>query len=134
MDLFPELEEERMQVFKALHNFSVFCGNFKGTILGFKTDNCRTLLFDRNTHVVVTYHERCGTSRRIATTARCTWTLEGETKFETECVQMEFLLSSEDTAVDLSLLRQFANPLVVGTVRFSPYVKSYNRKFGYRTK
>ena len=68
-----------------------------------------------------------------STTARCTWTLEGEMKFETECLQLEFLLSFEDTAVDLSLLRQFAN-LVVGTVRFSPYVKSYNRKFGYRTK
>lgn len=77
----------------------------------------------------------CGQeSRRIATTARCTWTLEGERKFETECLQMEFLLSSEDAAVDLSLLRQFANLLVVGTVRFSPYVKSYNRKFGYLTK
>lgn len=60
--------------------------------------------------------------------------MEGERKFETDCLQKEFLLSSEDTAVDLSLLRQFANLLVVGVVPFSMYAKSYNRRFGYLNK
>ena len=31
----------------------------------------------------------------------------------------------------LSLIRQFANLLIVGAVAFSTYAKSYNRLFGY---
>ena len=72
-------------------------------------------------------------SRSIATIARCMntiatgqWKVRGSSK--------EFLLSFEDTAVDLSLLRQFANLLVVGAVPFSTYAKSYNRRFGYLNK
>ena len=47
------------------------------------------------------------------------------------CLEIDFLLSSEDTAVGLSLIRQCANLLIVGAVAFSTYAKSYNRLFGY---
>ena len=148
LDLFPEMKEGRMKVFKAFHNFSVDCGNPMATILVSKRDNCRicnrTLLFDKKTHVVVIYHEGRGTYLGSRVTKYCNnckvyehhgyWTMEGERKFETDSLQKEFLLSSEDTAVDLSLLRQFANLLVVGAVPFPTYAKSYNRRFGYLNK
>ena len=41
----------------------------------------------------------------------------------------EFLLSSEDTAFHFSLIRRFASLLNVGTVPFSTFVSSYNRRF-----
>ena len=97
----------------------------------------------KKTHVVVIYRERRGTYLGSRVTKYCNnckvyehhgyWTMEGERKFETDCPQKEFLLSS-DRAVDLSLLRQFANLLVVGAVPFSTYAKSYNRRFGYLNK
>ena len=43
----------------------------------------------------------------------------------------EFLLSSEDTAFDMSLIRQCGNFLVVGAVPFSTFAKTYNRQFGF---
>ena len=48
-----------------------------------------------------------------------------------KCLENDFLLSSEDTAVGLSLIRQCANLLIVGAVAFSSYAKSYNRLSGY---
>ena len=146
LDLYPELKKERLQVFKSFHDFSVQCGNPIATILVSKRENCRIcnklLLLDGNTHVVVIYHEQYGTYLGSRVTKYCNnckvhehygyWTVNGERKFEEDCLKNEFLLSSEDTAVGLSLLRQCANLLVVGAVPFSTYTKSYNRKFGYR--
>ena len=59
------------------------------------------------------------------------WTTSGKRQFETDCLENDFLLSSEDTAVGLSLILQCINLLIVGTVIFSTFAKSYNRLFGY---
>ena len=47
------------------------------------------------------------------------------------CLNNEFLLSSEDTAFHLSLIRQCASLLNVGAVPFSTFASSYNRRFHY---
>ena len=52
-------------------------------------------------------------------------------QFETDCLENDLLLSSEDTALGLSLIRQCAHLLIVGAVSFSTY-KFYNRLFGYQ--
>ena len=57
--------------------------------------------------------------------------MSGKRQFETDCLENDFLLSSEDRAVGLSLIRQCTNVLIVGAVAFSTYAKSYNRLSGY---
>jgi len=47
------------------------------------------------------------------------------------CLNNEFLLSSEDTAFHLPLIRQCASLLNVGAVPFSTFATSYNRQFSY---
>ena len=46
-------------------------------------------------------------------------------------VLSEFLLSSEDTAFQMDVLAEYNNLLVIGTVSFSTYAASYNRRFQY---
>ena len=145
LDLFPEVSKEDTEVFKSFHDFSVNCGNPIATILVSKQENCRMckkpLLLDPNTHVVVIYDEHRGTYLGSRVTKNCNtckvhehygyWTTSGKRQFETDCLENDFLLSSEDTAVGLSLIRQCTNLLIVGAVAFSTYAKSYNRRFGY---
>ena len=42
-----------------------------------------------------------------------------------------FLLSTEDTAFELALLRQYSQLLVLGALPFSTFAASYNRQFNY---
>ena len=73
-------------------------------------------------------------NKKIAECAKnlcCYWTTSGKRQFETDCLENDFLLSPEDTAVGLSWIRQCANLLIVEAVAFSTYAKSYNRLFGY---
>ena len=47
------------------------------------------------------------------------------------CLKLDFLLSSEETAFDMSLLEECCSLLVVGAVPFTMVSNSYNRRFGY---
>ena len=74
LDLFPELSKEGTEVFKtSFHDFSVNCGIPIAAILVSKQENCRMckkplLLLDN----------------------------EWKNKFETDCLKIDSLLSSED--------------------------------------
>jgi len=59
------------------------------------------------------------------------WTRDGIKYFDKHCLDNNFLLSTEDTAFDMALIRQCSNLLVVGAVAFSTFTTSYNRRFGY---
>ena len=52
------------------------------------------------------------------------WTTSGKRQLETDCLENDFLLSSEDTAVGLSSIRQCANLLIVGALAFSTIMLS----------
>ena len=100
LDLFPELSKEGTEVFKtSFHDFSVNCGFPVAAILVSRQENCRMckkpLLLLRTT--------------------------SGKRQFETDCLENDFLLSSKDTFVGLSLIRQCANLLIVGAVACSTY-------------
>ena len=56
---------------------------------------------------------------------------EGKRQFNDNCKANEFLLSSEDTAFQNALVKQWANFLVVGAVPFATFARTFNRKFGY---
>ena len=70
-----------------------------GTYLGFRlTKNCN----------ICKVHEHYGY-----------WTISGKRQFEMDCLENDFLLSSEDTAVGLPLIRHCANLLIVRALALS---------------
>lgn len=143
--LFPVLNSRSAEVFREFHDFTLTTGNPMGSVLASKRNTCRicneALSVDMRSHVVVIYHAQRGTylgSRLMKFCRGCKlhehygyWTLNGQRHFDENCLENEFLLSSEDTAFDMSLIRQCGNFLVVGAVPFSTFAKTYNRQFGY---
>ena len=47
------------------------------------------------------------------------WTIKGQKYYDASTLQLPFLLSTEDTAFDITLLNENSNLLVVGVVPFS---------------
>ena len=143
--LFPVLNSRNVEVFKEFHDFSLTSGYPMGSVLASKRNTCRicnkALSVDINSHVIVIYHAQRGTYLGSRITKCCRgcklhehygyWTLNGQRQFDENCLENEFLLSSEDTAFDMSLIRQCDNFLVVGAVPFSTFARTYNRQFGY---
>ena len=134
-----------MNLFREFHDFTLTTGNPMGSVLASKRNTCRicneALSVDMRSHVVVIYHAQRGTYLGSRLTKFCRgcklhehygyWTLNGQRHFDENSLENEFLLSSEDTAFDMSLIRQCGNFLVVGAVPFSTFAKTYNRQFGY---
>lgn len=145
LHLFPVLNSRSAEVFREFHDFTLTTGNPMGSVLASKRNTCRicneALSVDMRSHVVVIYHAQRGTYLGSRLTKFCRgcklhehygyWTLNGQRHFDENCLENEFLLSSEDTAFDMSLIRQCGNFLVVGAVPFSTFAKTYNRQFGY---
>ena len=48
-----------------------------------------------------------------------------------DVLDLNSMLSSEDTAFDIELLKECSNLLLIGATPFSRYASSYNRRFGY---
>ena len=59
------------------------------------------------------------------------WSHGKKKHFTNESLLLEFLLSTEDTAFEFSLLQQYAHLLVLGALPFSTFAASYNRLFNY---
>jgi len=61
------------------------------------------------------------------------WSHGRKKNFTKDCLQLDFLLSSEDTASQLALLRQYSQLPVLGALPFSTFAASYNRRFNYHS-
>ena len=57
--------------------------------------------------------------------------MEQDNNIDRNVLSLDFLLSSEDTAFEMSLYAECANLLFLGAVPFSTYAFSYNRHFNY---
>ena len=55
-----------------------------------------------------------------------------ENYFDASTLKLPFLLSTEDTAFDMTLLSECSNLLWIGAVPFSTFATAYNRRFDYR--
>lgn len=142
--LYPELGNVG-QHFNEFSEFSVKCCMPMGTVVMSEREFCRlcgkVLAVEPASHVVVVYHEQRGSYLGSRITKCCRtckvhehygyWTLNGKRQFNEDVLEGHFLLSSEDTAFDLSLLRQCANFLIVGAVPFATFAMAFNRKFGF---
>ena len=142
--LYPDLGNVQHR-FNEFQEFSLSCEQPMGAVLITKREVCRlckkVLSVDPNSHVVVVYHEQRGTylATRIPKSCRVCkvyehcgfWTQGVKKQFDEDCLKNKFLFSSEDTAFDISLLRQAANLLIVGAVPFATFAMAFNRKFRY---
>ena len=132
-------------LFQELHDISLELGQPLGTVLVSSQETCRiccnTLVLEKKVHPAVIYGSYRGTylgSRVTKVCRRCKlyehygyWSHGRKKHFTNESLQLDFLLSTEDTAFEFALLRQYAQLLVLGALPFSTFAASYNRRFYY---
>lgn len=140
LEICPSLKETNNPDFKKFHDFTLACGLPLGTVLVSERQSCRkctkSLTLDKKEHLIVIYHSERGTylgNRLTKNCRRCKiyehygyWTQGGKKYFDADCLKNDYLLSTEDTAFQVSLLRQCENLLIVGAVAFSTFTRSYN--------
>ena len=132
-------------LFKELHDMSLELGQPLATVLVSSQETCRicskALVVESKVHPVVIYSLYRGTYLGSCITKVCRkcklyehygyWSHGKKKHFTNESLQLEFLLSTEDTAFEFSLLQQYAHLLVLGALPFSTFAASYNRLFNY---
>lgn len=58
----------------------------------------------------------------------------GKRIFDKDCLEKEFLLSTEETAIDINLLRYLDEEIVHGALPFQVKAKVYNSVHGYSNR
>ena len=144
----PELmSATTTQTFRDLHDFTVDCSKPMASIFCLERDSCRkcgwSLSIEKEGHPVVAYHSERGTYLGSRLTKLCRvcriyehygyYTIEGKKHYDLSCLQLAFLLSTEDTAFDMTLIKQCKSLLIVGAVAFATFSASYNRQFDYKS-
>lgn len=131
--------------FREFHDLTLECAEPSATILCSDRDSCgkcmKRLVVEKETHAVVIYHAERGTylGSRLSKLCRVCkiyerfgyYTVGGQKHFDSNCLQLPFLLSTEDTAFDMTLLNQCKNILFVGAVAFATFSASQKRQSGY---
>ena len=132
-------------LFQELHDISLELGQPLATVLVSSQETCRicgkTLVVESKVHPVVIYSLHRGTYLGSCVTKVCRrckayehygyWTHGRKKQFTKESLELDFLLSTEDTAFEFALLRQYAQLLILGALPFSTFAASYNRRFNY---
>ena len=142
------LEHSQRQNIPNFAHFNEMClrGNVPiSTIFVSELECCRkcgrNLVLDTNCKALTVYHATRGTYIGCRLMKRCGkcqlyehygfWT-EGGLKMFDECFwNKEFLLSTEDTAVDMSVLKYFKHEFVMGATSFKMKAAVYNVFHGY---
>ena len=120
------------------------CGRPMATVLLSPQEICKNchkqLPLDPKLHPVVIYSLNKGTYLGCRLTKLCRkcklhqhygYSTEGNEKtYAPDVLDLNFMLSSEDTAFDTELLKECSNLLVIGATPFSTYASSYIRRFG----
>ena len=142
--LYPEVFASR----DSFKSFNEFCGRkgygFSAVLVSNRT-SCRScgrklLVCDDGKDVVI-YHMTRGTYMGSRFTKKCTkckiqehygfYKRDGRRMFEDDCLTKEFLLTSEDTAIDMTLLKYLDEEVVQGACPFLLKAKVYNSVHGY---
>lgn len=145
--LLPELITNEKALREDLHAYGLNSNIPTGCLLITKRDRCRScgksLSLEKKPHNIMVYDLKYGPLAGTRMTKVCRkckiyehfgyWTLEGLKHYDREeSLNGPYLLTSEETAIDIDLLKDMTNLLIVGAVPFSTYAKSYNRRFGRR--
>ena len=146
--LHGSLVKNYKEKFLEFSDFSLNCGMPVGSVLMSSREVCRrcgcALFVDEKPHVVVVYHAHLGTYLGSRVTKMCRkckiyehygyWTENKERFYDKSFLELEFFLSSEETAFQVALLKQCASLLIVGAVPFSTFSEAYNRQFDYNNE
>ena len=144
----PDVVMSSARQFQQFRDMTLQNGLPMATIFITQREDCRKcgkpLQIEKNSHPVIVYHTGRGTymgSRFIKQCRKCQinehygyWTIKGQKYYDASTLQLPFLLSTEDTAFDMTLLNECSNLLVVGAVPFSTFSSAYNRRFVYRSE
>ena len=97
-------------------------------VLGTHAFHLKTAWPDRS---VLTNGKRSKLCRKCKLHQHYGYSTQGNEKtYAHDVLDLNFMLSSEDTAFDTELLKECSNLLVIGATPFSTYASSYNRRFG----
>lgn len=143
--LHPELFISENDRFREFHHYTLMCGQPMATVLLSSQDTCKSchkqLSLDPKPRPIVIYSLHRGTYLGCRLTKYCRkckfhqhygYSTRGNDKsYDHNILDLNFMLSSEDTAFDTELLKECSNHLVIGAMPFSTYAQSYNRRFGY---
>ena len=114
--LVPSLNESSPEEFKKFHDFTVECGHPISSVLVSVHQFCRkcgqALVLEKKRHVVEIYYSERGSYLGCRMTKHCRkckiyehygfWTCDGMKHFDEQCLKNKYLLSTEDTAFDMS--------------------------------
>jgi len=144
LDIYPGIIRKNGK--NELHKYGLDSNFPTGGLLMTDAENCRKchkkLVLDKKTHPVIIYHLTEGSMIGCRGTKFCRsckiyehygyWTTNGEKHHEVNSIQYDILLSSEETAFDMSMMREMSALLIAGAVPFSTYATAYNKRFGYK--
>lgn len=142
--ILPELaSDSHKTLVQELHEYGMKSNIPTGCVLLSHRQKCRScgkaVTEEKKQHTVMIYDLRYGPlvgSRITKCCRKCKifehhgyWTHEGLKHYDIESIDGHYLLTSEETAVDIEVLKEVSNLLIVGAVPFSTYATSYNRRF-----
>ncbi|KXJ21076.1 hypothetical protein AC249_AIPGENE27746 [Exaiptasia diaphana] len=144
--IYPEVAaKDEKELRKVLHGYGIDSNIPTGYLLMTNRQKCRCcgkeLSVENKPHNLMVYDLKHGPlvgSRMTKICRRCDihehcgyWTLKGFKHYDKESLDdCNYLLTSEETAIDIDMLKDVGNLLIVGAVPFSTYASSYNRRFG----
>lgn len=141
----PSVLRSDKDLFREFHDYTVLLGQPMATVIVSNEEKCRqcskNLLVDNKTHPIVIYSAHRGTYLGSRITKYCRncklyehygyYTSGSNKHYSEDALQLDYLLSTEDTAFEMTFLQDYANLLFLGALPFSTYAASYNRRFGY---
>ena len=148
LHMFPEISNfarPGADLFRSFHDFSLENGVPAAAVLMSERTECRrcgkSLHIDQNWKPIVVYHLTRGTYLGCRISKSCSnckiyehygfFTESGNKTFDTDCLTKEFLMSTDETAIDMMLLRYVNEDVIQGAVSFLLKSKVYNTVHGY---
>jgi hypothetical protein len=148
LHMFPEISSfarPGADLFRSFHDFSLENGVPAAAVLMSERTECRrcgkSLHIDQNWKPIVVYHLTRGTYLGCRISKSCSnckiyehygfFTESGNKTFDTDCLTKEFLMSTDETAIDMMLLRYVNEDVIQGAVSFLLKSKVYNTVHGY---
>ena len=146
--IFPEISNfarRPNELFKTFCDFCMESGIPAAAVLMSPRTDCRkckkALQIDQNWKPIVMYHLTRGTYLGCRISKKCSnckiyehygfYTENGNRTFDIDCLSNEFLMSTDETAIDMMLLRYLNEDVIQGAVPFLLKSKVYNTVHGY---
>lgn len=130
-------------LWSSLHEYGIDTNFPTGGFLISPYNNCRfcaaPLTMEKKHHVIVVYHLKYGITLGSRVKKFCRvckiyehygyYTQDGKKHYDENALNQDYLLSSDETAFDMDILKDLSSLLVVGALPFSTYAAAFNKRF-----